>query len=79
MNAASSETRNATASAISSGVPNRPSGVRSVSCAFSGSGRSCVSYVSTKPGATALTVMLRDASSRAAAFVSPMRPAFAEL
>ena len=30
------------------------------------------------PGATALTVMPRDASSRAAAFVSPIRPALAD-
>src|SRR4029077_11020037 len=78
MKAASSEARNATACAISSGVPNRPSGVRAVISAWSASGRSWVSSVRTNPGATALTVMEREASSRATALVKPMRPAFAD-
>jgi hypothetical protein len=30
------------------------------------------------PGATALQVMVREASSRAVAFVRPIRPAFAD-
>ena len=47
--------------------------------AMSGSGRSWVSSVSTNPGATALAVMPRDASSRAVALVRPISPAFAEL
>ena len=39
------------------------------------SGMAAVMSVSMKPGATALTVMLRLASSLAAALVRPMRPA----
>jgi hypothetical protein len=77
MNAASSLARKATALAISSVVPKRPSGVRDVISAWSAAGRSCVSSVRTNPGATALQVMPREASSRAVAFVSPIRPAFA--
>jgi hypothetical protein len=77
MNAASSLARKATAWAISSVVPNRPSGVLEVISAWRASGRSWVSSVRTKPGATALQVIPRDASSRAVAFVRPMRPAFA--
>ncbi len=50
MNAASSLTRKATAAAISSVSPNRPSGVAARSCSLSGSGRSWVSSVTTKPG-----------------------------
>jgi hypothetical protein len=46
--------------------------------AWSASGRSFVSSVRTKPGATALQVMPRDASSRAVAFVRPINPAFAD-
>jgi hypothetical protein len=40
------------------------------------SGSPAVMSVSMKPGATALTRMLRLASSRATDFVRPMRPAF---
>ena len=65
------------APATSSTVPNRPSGIclRIVSsiCLSSAFVRS----VGTKPGATALQVMLRLAISRATVFVNPMRPAFA--
>ena len=39
--------------------------------------RSAVMSVSTKPGATALTVTFREATSRATARVKPMMPAFA--
>ena len=77
MNAASSLTRNATAAAISSVSPNRPSGVAARSRSLRASGRSRVSSVSTKPGATALQVIDRLASSRAVALVRPMSPAFA--
>ena len=44
---------------------------------FSSLGRSLVSFVGTKPGATALTVMLRVATSRARALVKPRMPALA--
>ena len=53
-------------------------GVRAVISAWSASGRSFVSSVRTKPGATALTVIERLPSSRAVAFVRPIRPAFAD-
>ncbi len=78
MNAASSETRKATASAISSGLPKRPSGVRAVISSRSSWARPAVSSVSMNPGATALQVMPRLASSRAVALVSPMSPALAD-
>ena len=58
-------------------VDGPDSGVAAVICSWRFWGRSCVSSVSTKPGATALQVMPREASSRAVAFVSPIRPAFA--
>ncbi len=74
---ASSEARNATAAAISSGVPKRPSGVAVRIPSWIASDRPDVSSVSTNPGATALQVMPREASSRAVAFVSPIRPALA--
>jgi hypothetical protein len=77
MKAASSLARNATALAISSVVPYRPSGVRAVISAWSASGRSFVSSVRTKPGATALQVIPREASSRAVAYESPISPALA--
>ena len=76
---ASSEARKATAFAISSVVPKRPSGVRAVISCLSSSGRSWVSSVRTNPGATALTVMPREASSRAVALVKPISPALAAL
>ena len=77
MKAASSLARNATALATSSVVPNRPSGVRAVISVLSASGRSWVSSVRTNPGATALTVIERLASSRAVALVRPISPALA--
>ena len=43
------------------------------------SGTSPSMPVSTRPGATQLTVILRDASSTASALVAPIRPAFAAL
>ena len=72
--------RNSTASAMSSGVPARPSGVFSTyssttpGICVAGS----VSGVWTNPGATALTRMPRGASSSAATWVSIDSPALAE-
>ena len=64
-----------TADAISSTVPKRPSGVCALIWSVRLAGRSLVSSVTTKPGATALQVMPRDATSRAVALVRPIRPA----
>ena len=71
-------TRKATAAAISSAVPNRPSGVAAWMPSWMFSGSVSVSSVSTNPGATAFAVMPREATSRAVALVSPIRPAFAD-
>ena len=60
------------------GLAESPERRRRASCSLSASGRSWVSSVSTKPGATALQVIVRLASSRALALVSPMTPAFAD-
>src|SRR5690606_38080329 len=73
---ASSEARKQTAAAMSSGVPSRPSGMRSAQAACAPSARPRVMSVSIMPGATAFTVMPREATSRASAFVNPMSPAF---
>ena len=68
MNDARSETRNATASAISIGLPIRPTSdvATSRACVFSSS-----IGVSTGPGNTALTRMPDGASSAAAIWVRP--------
>ena len=70
--------RKATASAISCVRAEAPERRAVGDLVHSGSGRSWVSSVSTNPGATALTVMPREASSRAVALVSPISPAFAD-
>src|SRR5215211_2319036 len=69
---ASSEARKRTHAAISSGVPGRRAGTASISSSPTPS----VSSVSTKPGATALTVTERRATSAATVFVSATSPAF---
>ena len=74
MYAALSEAKNATAAAISSGLPILPSGMLFKSGLLSP--RFSVMSVWIKPGATALQVMPREASSRATDFVRPMTPAF---
>ena len=67
--------RKATALAMSSGSPNLPSGICVTTPLFSSSGSPLVMSVAMKPGATALHVMPRLASSRAITFVSPISPA----
>ena len=69
---ASSEVRNRTHAATSSGVPMRRAGIAST-IPFP---MSCVSLVYTNPGATAFTVIPRLATSTATVFVKPIRPAF---
>jgi len=59
------------------GRPEAAEGVALRIASWIVSGRPAVSSVSTKPGATALHVMPRLATSRATAFVRPMSPAFA--
>ena len=71
---ASSEARNPTAAATSSGVPKRPAGMSFLS---SFSSRSLVMSVDMKPGATAFTVTFFLAVSCARAFVAAIRPPFA--
>jgi drug/metabolite transporter superfamily protein YnfA len=61
---------------MSSTVPKWPSGVCFLIWSWSSSGRSLVSSVMMNPGATALAVIPRLATSRATAFVRPIRPAF---
>src|SRR5439155_154913 len=78
MYAASSEARKANAPATSSGSAKRPSGMRSsVLAANLGFVRTVSVIAVAASGATALTVMPRLASSRAADFVSPTIAAFA--
>ena len=74
MYAAASLARNATAAAMSSGLPMRPSGI--IERRVLSSPMFSVMSVWMKPGATALQVTLREASSRATDFVRPIRPAF---
>ena len=71
---ASSDTRKHTAAATSSGVPRRPSGICADQspCAVA---QARVMSVSISPGATTLTVICRDATSRASALLNPMSPA----
>ena len=55
----------------------RPLGIAAIAAARTASLSVVVISVSMKPGATALTVMSRLATSRASDLVSPMSPAFA--
>src|SRR5580700_9787116 len=76
---ASSEQRNATAAATSSGSPNRPSG-KSAAFVFRQSSDSArTSGVLIGPGATALTRTPSPLTSRASDFVRPMIADFAAL
>src|SRR5437588_1960709 len=72
--AAASEARYSTAGAMSSGLPERPSGVSATSCRSKSvpmtTPMSITPSVSVKPGFTALTRMPRGPSSRASACVS---------
>ena len=56
----SSDAKNETSDATSSGLPMRPSGTRRL---ISSMGMSCVISVSMNPGATTFTVTLRFATS----------------
>src|SRR5205807_10356896 len=76
MYAASSDARKRTACATSISVPARPSGIISFTLFFRSAERPSVMAVSIYPGATAFTVILRDATSRAMAMVKPISPAF---
>ena len=67
--------RKATAQAMSSGSPNLPSGICPPTVLLTCSGRASVMSVAMNPGATALQVIERLASSRAMVFVNPSRPA----
>jgi hypothetical protein len=69
------EAKNTTASATSSAVPSRAAGIASSIFCRCGVGNPCVISVSMKPGETALTRMLREASSRARLFVKPISAA----
>src|SRR5206468_7512963 len=73
---ASSDARKLTALATSSVLPTLPSGIIFTAVCLNSSLSTAVIPVSTKPGATALHVMFREATSRAIAIVSPISPAF---
>ena len=60
---------------MSSAGPNQPIGICFKMSAFNSSFSSDVMSVSMKPGAMALTVMPRDANSRATDCVKPISPA----
>ena len=62
-------------SATSSQVPNRPRGIERRNSSWSLAGNFAVISVSMKPGATAFTVIPREATSRATALVNPRMPA----
>jgi hypothetical protein len=68
---APSEHKNATACATSSSLPARASGTAPSMACFCSSVSTPVIAVSIKPGETALTVMEREASSRASERVKP--------
>ena len=57
-------------------VPARPRGIISLTLDFISGESASVMAVSMYPGATAFTVMLREATSRAIAMVKPINPAF---
>ena len=67
--------RNTTASAMSLVSPKLANGIFPITASFTAWGSSSVMSVVMKPGATALQVTLRPASSRATALVKPIRPA----
>ena len=73
---ASSLARNTTAAATSWARPIFPSGIIESARSFAFSGRTCVIFVSMKPGATAFAHTFRPASSRATVLVNPTTPAF---
>ena len=77
MKPASSLARKATARAISSGLPSRPTGMPDMMDFMASAGTAATMSVSNYPGATAFTVMPLGASSRASALVNPRIPAFA--
>src|SRR5262249_13849947 len=68
--------KNSTERATSMGSPMRPTRILPMTFCFSASGMASVRRVRMKPGATALTRMLREANSRAQALVSEIRPPF---
>ena len=73
---APSDARNPTDCAISASVPARPSGIVAIIAARCFSSSTAVMAVSMYPGATAFTVIPREATSRASERVSPISPAF---
>ena len=70
-----SDAKKTTVSAMSSTSPKRPNGIVATAASFTESERTSVISVATNHGATAFTVILRDASSFAAALVRPITPA----
>src|SRR5215469_5304266 len=74
---ASSLARKTMAEATARGQPMRPNGMRVFKPSFTASESTSVMGVSMKPGATAFTVMFREAISIAMALVNPIRPALA--
>jgi hypothetical protein len=72
---AASEHRNRTSAATSSGVPARPAGTIALTC--SGANVSSAMRPAITPGATTLTVMPREAISRASDFEAPCSADFA--
>lgn len=73
--AAGSNAKNLTRPATSSGEPYRLSGTADRILASISGPNSAVMSLLMKPGATALTQMLRDEYSRATLLVRPMTPA----
>ena len=78
MKSALSEARNATAWAMSSGVPKRPMGVSCASWGSTSAGRASSISVRMTPGATQFTRMWVGASSAARDRVRPMRAALVQ-
>src|SRR6266853_2536540 len=74
---ASSLARNTIAAATSAFVPMRPRGTRVSNPSFTSCGNGSVMGETMNPGATAFTVIFRDAISTAKARVKPISPAFA--
>jgi hypothetical protein len=68
--------RNTMRLATSSGDPNLPKGIFDTMTFSTYSGTTCVIGVSTNPGTTALTRILREATSLASARVKPRTPPF---
>ena len=75
INEASSDERNCTAAATSSGVPARNNGVSSQMPDMTSASKQRVMSVSTNPGATQFTRMPLGATSLASAFVYPITAA----